>query len=363
MEGMVTPHGKRACGGREIQRILVTGSDGYIGSVLVSLLEDQGYDVRGLDTGFYRAGMLYQTGRPQPQVLTKDIRDVCVDDLRGYDAIVHLAELSNDPVCELDEELTFSINHRGSVHLASQARQAGVRRFIYASSCSVYGAGGDDEKTEASKPNPQTAYARCKLLAERDINALAGESFAPTFLRNATAFGPSPRMRFDIVLNNLAGLAWTQREIRLSSDGTPWRPLVHVADIARAIVETLRAPADAVRSEIFNVGSDDQNYRVLDIADAVSAAFPDCRITRGSNMGDNRSYRVSFRKIREHLPAFACTFDAKAGARQLSTLFQRLDLSRDIFDAPPYTRLRQLKALLRTGQVDNSLHWRSHAFS
>lgn len=363
MEGMVTTRGERACGAREIQRILVTGADGYIGSTLVPLLEDHGYDVQGLDTGFYRAGWLYQNGRHQPRTLTKDIRNVCASDLDGYDAIVHLAELSNDPVCELDEELTFSINHQGSVNLAAQARRAGVRRFIYASSCSVYGAGGDEEKTEASKPNPQTAYARCKLLAERDISVLASDSFAPTFLRNATAFGPSPRMRFDIVLNNLAGLAWTKKEIRLSSDGTPWRPLVHVADIARAIIETLGAPADAVRSEIFNVGSDDQNYRVLDIADAVSVAFPDCRVTRGSNMGDNRSYRVSFRKIREHLPAFTCTFDAKAGARQLSELFQRLDMSEDVFDAPPYTRLRQLKALLRTGQVDNSLFWRSHAFS
>jgi nucleoside-diphosphate-sugar epimerase len=170
-------------------------------------------------------------------------------------------------------------------------------------------------------------------------------------------------MRFDIVLNNLAGLAWTKREIRLSSDGTPWRPLVHIADIGRAILETLSAPADAVRSEIFNVGSDDQNYRVLEIADAVSAAFPDCRVTRGSNMGDNRSYRVSFQKIREHLPAYTCAFDAKAGARQLRALFQRLDMSQDVFEAPPYTRLHQLRTLLKTGQVDDSLFWRGHALS
>lgn len=361
MESMVmAPPAAKRIGQTGARRVLVTGAEGYIGSVLIARLCAEGYEVDGLDTGYYRSGWLYHDGADRPRIVTRDTRAIQAADLDGYDAVVHLAELSNDPTCELSEELTLDINHRGSVNLALEAKKAGVNRFIYASSCSVYGDAGDEVKTEHSKPNPQTAYARCKLMVERDVSALADSSFVPTFLRNATAFGASPRMRFDIVLNNLAGLAWTTRNIRLISDGSPWRPLVHVHDICQAIIETLRAPAEAVNREVFNVGSDEQNYRVRDIVETISRVFPGCAVTIGSNMGDNRSYRVSFAKIREHLPKFECSWNAERGARQLRALFEKVDLTPSMFEAPPYTRLKQLKHLLDTQQVDRALYWHPH---
>lgn len=344
------------------KRVLVTGISGYIGSVLAARLMGAGYDVDGLDTGFYQNGWLYHDGRDQPRVLCRDIRRLSASDLRGYGAVVHLAELSNDPLCEFDEGCTYDINHRGSVALAAKAKAAGVRRFVYASSCSVYGAGGAEERSEDSAVNPQTAYARCKALVERDVSALADDSFVPTFLRNATAFGASPRMRFDIVLNNLAGWAWTTRCIRMTSDGTPWRPLVHVQDICEAILAVLEAPAEAVAGEVFNVGDDGQNYRVREIVDIVAGAFPGCSVEVGNSSGDNRSYRVSFRKIREHLPNFRCRWDAARGARELRAVFEAIGMREDIFNAPPFTRLRQLKHLLATGQIDPALYWRPHDF-
>ncbi len=212
-------------------RVLVTGVDGYIGSVLGPGLLEQGFEVVGLDCGFYREGWLYNDPRPRPLTVTKDVRRILPKDVEGFDAVVHLAELSNDPLSELSENTTYNINHLGSVALARACKEAGVSRFVYTSSCSVYGAAADGgERNEQSAPEPQTAYARCKVLVERDVGALADPDFSPVFLRNATAFGASPRMRFDIVLNNLAGFAWTTREIRMTSDGTPWRPLVHVED-------------------------------------------------------------------------------------------------------------------------------------
>jgi nucleoside-diphosphate-sugar epimerase len=288
---------------------------------------------------------------------------VTVSDLRGYDAVVHLAELSNDPLCEFDESSTYDINHRGSVALAEKAKAAGVRRFVYTSSCSVYGAAGDEEKAETSQVNPQTAYARCKVLVERDVSGLADKSFAPTFLRNATAYGASPRMRFDIVLNNLAGLAWTTKCIRMTSDGTPWRPLVHVQDISDAILAVLEAPAENVCGEVFNVGDDAQNYRVRDIVDTVAETFPGCSVEIGKNNGDNRSYRVSFRKIREHLPGFRCRWDVRRGAAELRGVFEAIAMGEQTFNDPAFTRLKQLRHLLATKQLDAALYWRSSAIS
>ena len=248
-------------------RVLVTGIDGYIGAILGSRLLEKGFDVIGIDCGFYRDGWLYNDPHPRPLTLTKDIRRITQRDVEGFDAVVHLAELSNDPLGELNERTTYDINHRGSVSLAEVCKQAGVSRFVYTSSCSVYGAAEDGlECTELSHPNPQTAYARCKALVEQDVGSMADGRFSPIFLRNATAFGSSPRMRFDIVLNNLAGLAWTTKEIRMTSDGTPWRPLVHVEDICQAILLALDAPREAVHNEIFNVGDDEQNYRIGEIA-------------------------------------------------------------------------------------------------
>jgi nucleoside-diphosphate-sugar epimerase len=340
-------------------KILVTGADGYIGSVLCPILMDHGHDVAGLDCGFYRDGWLHDTGRRRPPVVTKDIRNVESSDVAGFDAVVHLAELSNDPLGEYDQRLTYEINHGGSVRLAAAAKAAGVGRFVYASSCSVYGAGEGDVKTEASEPNPQTAYARCKLLVERDVGSLADAGFAPVFLRNATAFGASPRMRFDIVLNNLAGHAWTRREVRMTSDGTPWRPLVHVEDISMAVLLSLEAPRAAMHGQIFNVGRDEQNYRIREIAEVVAAVFPGCTLTLGPSSGDTRSYRVSFAKIRRHLPGFECGWTAERGARQLLEIFERIGMSEDVFKHRAFTRLQQLKHLLATRQIDQDFYFQT----
>src|ERR1700726_2083162 len=253
-------------------KVLITGADGYIGAVLGRLLQDHGHALPALVPAFYRNGTLWDAPRPLP-MLIKDIRRVDAADVVDFDAVVHLAELSNDPLGEHDQRLTYDINHRGSVELARTCKGAGVARFIYTSSCSVYGAGNDDIKTESSPPNPQTAYARCKILVEREVQALADAHFTPVFLRNATAYGASPRMRFDIVLNNLSGLAWTTKEVKMTSDGTPWRPLVHVNDIAEAIRLALEAPREAVHNQVLNVGSDEQNYRIREIAEIVAATF------------------------------------------------------------------------------------------
>ncbi|HEX6958879.1 MAG TPA: SDR family oxidoreductase [Ferrovibrio sp.] len=345
-------------------KILLTGADGYIGNVMAPRLVEEGFDVTGLDIGLYRAGWLFHDGRDRPRMLTRDIRSVKPGDLQGYDAIVHLAELSNDPLCENDPGLTYRINHEASVALAEAAKAAGVRRFVYASSCSVYGAAGDaNPRTEESPPDPQTAYARCKVLVERDLSALADDGFSPTFLRLATAFGASPRMRFDIVLNNLAGLAWTTGRIAMTSDGTPWRPLVHISDIASAFIAALRAPRQLVHKQIFNVGVDGNNYRIREIAETAAKVFPGCEVTFGENGGDNRSYRVSFAKIREYLPDFTCRWTAERGFQQLRRIFEHVGMTEAVFNAPPYTRLRQLRQLLDTGQFDANLRWQSHEVS
>lgn len=339
-------------------KVLITGAEGYIGAILAPLMLERGYDVTGLDCGFYRNGWLFNDGRTWPQIVGKDIRQVTEHDLEGYDGIVHLAELSNDPLGEHDPRTTFDINHRGSVELARKAKAAGVARFVYTSSCSVYGAADDGTpRTEESPTAPQTAYAQCKVLVERDVRPLADKLFTPVFLRNATAFGASPRMRFDIVLNNLCGLAWTTREIKMTSDGTPWRPLVHVDDICEAIVQCLEAPGERIRGEIFNVGDDEQNYRIREVAAIVGRVFPECVVTYGPSSGDNRSYRVSFRKIREHLPGFRCRWDAERGARQLRDTFERIAMPKEVFLYRAYTRLLQLKHLITTRQIDKDFYW------
>jgi nucleoside-diphosphate-sugar epimerase len=361
MEGMVMTAAMAAEDTRASgkPRVLLTGADGYIGFVMSARLVEAGFTVDGLDTGFYQSGLLFHDGRDRPRILCRDTRRVTVEELAGYDAVVHLAELSNDPLCEFDESSTYDVNHKGSVSLAQKAKAAGVKRFIYASSCSVYGAAGDSEKTEESDPNPQTAYARCKMLVEQDVGKLADASFAPTFLRNATAFGASPRMRFDIVLNNLAGLAWTTKCIKMTSDGTPWRPLVHIEDISDAALCALRAPTEVVSGQIFNVGSDSQNYRIRDICEAVGEKFPGCSVEFGKNMGDNRSYRVSFEKIHTKLPGFQCRWDVRSGAEQLRRVFESIGMTDEVFNAPAFTRLKQLKHLLGTKQVDDGLYWRA----
>lgn len=340
-------------------RILVTGTEGYLGSLLAPLLMQEGHDLLAVDTGFYKSGWLFNGSAVTPRTLNKDIRLITSEDLAGIEAIVHMAELSNDPTGELAPNITYEINHKGSVRLATLARAAGVKRFVYMSSCSVYGVADQDYVTEDSPVNPQTAYAICKTLVERDLQPMASDDFSPTFLRNATAYGASPRMRFDIVLNNLAGLAWTTREIRMISDGTPWRPLVHGLDIAQAILCALVAPRAAVHNQIFNVGDTDHNYTVKEIAQIVADVFPGCQVAFGTQGSDNRSYRVSFDKIRRSLPDFRCAWDARQGAEQLHHVFQQIAMTPETFNSPGFTRLKQLEHLIRTQQIDQDFFWRN----
>ena len=341
-------------------RVLVTGTDGYIGAVLASDLSGRGYDVVGVDTGYYRDGCLYGTG-DSATTIRKDIRLLTAEDVSGVDAVVHLAELSNDPVGQLRPEITDEINHHGSVRLARLARSAGVERFVYTSSCSVYGIATSGTVDEESPLNPQTPYAHAKVLVERDVSSLTADDFSPVFLRNATAYGASPRMRFDIVLNNLAGHAWTIREIRMDSDGTPWRPFVHVLDISRAVACVLEAPRAAVHNQLFNVGDSGANYRVREVADIVGSTFPGCNVTLGELGADNRSYRVSFAKIADALPDFRCEWTLEDGARELRDLFEKIDLSRETFEFRGFTRLKQLQYLLETRQLDDRFFWRNGA--
>jgi nucleoside-diphosphate-sugar epimerase len=342
-------------------KLFVTGVEGYIGCLLAPLLQQRGHEIVGFDTGYYRDGWLFSDRSlvpAFPRTINRDIREIEAQDLEGVDAVVHLAELSNDPLGENTPELTFQINHQASVRLAELAKAAGVKRFVYTSSCSVYGIGnGSEPMTETSPTNPQTAYAKCKTLVERDVTAISSADFTPTFLRNATAYGASPRMRFDIVLNNLCGIAATSGKITMTSDGTPWRPLVHVLDICEAIACVLEAPRDAVQAEVFNVGHDADNYQVREIAQIVADVYPGCELTFGAAGADNRSYRVSFEKIHARLPGFRCAWDARKGARQLHEVFDRIGLDEAVFNARPFTRLKQLKYLIASGQIDARFFW------
>ncbi len=336
-------------------RILVTGTEGYLGCLLAPRLLAAGHDVVGVDTGYYAQGWLYN-GVPQTaRTLRKDIRHLDAADLEGVDAVVHMAELSNDPLGQLAPNVTYDVNHKGSVRLAELARAAGVSTFVYMSSCSVYGV-ADGTVDETSPVNPQTAYAECKALVERDLTAMAGDDFSPTFMRNATAFGTSPRMRFDIVLNNLAGLAWTTGRIAMTSDGTPWRPLVHGLDIAQGIERVLAAPRDTVHAQTFNVGASDHNYRVREIAETVAEVFPGCELSFGDNGGDNRSYRVDFAKIEDVL-GYRAQWDVARGARQLRDVFAAIDMDSMTFTGRGHTRLKQLEHLIATKQLDSDLFW------
>jgi nucleoside-diphosphate-sugar epimerase len=342
-------------------KILITGTEGYIGARLGPWLETHGHTVTGLDTGFYRNGCLYFDSAQMPlspRTLFRDLRTVTSPDFEGFDAVVHLAELSNDPLGQNRPEVTYQINHEGSVRVAECAKNAGVRRFIYASSCSVYGVGTGEFLDETSPTNPQTAYATCKVMVERDLLPMADDRFAVVLLRNATAYGPSPRMRFDIVLNDLCAMAYTKRKIAMISDGSPWRPIVHIEDICHAVQCALEAPVQAVNREVFNVGRTDENFRIREIAQVVADITPNCEISVGPPSQDNRSYRVSFEKIAKHLPGFACRWTAARGAKELRHLFERIELTTEDHSSRSYTRLKQLHFLQRTGQVDQDLWWR-----
>lgn len=341
-------------------RILVTGTEGYLGTLLAPLLMEDGHEVTGLDTGYYLNGWLYNDGQPKPKTIYKDIRNVTEADLEGMDAVVTMAELSNDPIGDLIGEVTFDVNHKGSSHIAALAKKVGIERFVYMSSCSVYGV-ADGTVDETSPVNPQTSYAKCKKLVEDDLMKLADDNFSPTFLRNATAFGASPRQRFDIVLPNLSGLAWTQKKIAMTSDGTPWRPLVHGLDIAKAIRMILAAPRETIHNQVLNVGSNENNYTVKEIAETVAAAFPGCELSFGEPGADNRSYKVNFDKIESVLPGYKADWSAADGAKQMHDVFQSIQMEPETFTGRGHTRLKQIQHLMRTGQVDDQLFWKKSA--
>ncbi|MBW7884309.1 MAG: NAD(P)-dependent oxidoreductase [Caldilineaceae bacterium] len=338
-------------------RILVTGHQGYIGTILVPMLLAEGHDVVGLDTDLY-ARCTFGGDIPQIPELRKDIRDIAAADVAGFDAVIHLAALSNDPLGNLNPELTFDINYRASVRLAKLARDAGVERYLFSSSCSTYGAAGDSVLDESAAFNPVTPYGETKVLAEREIAALASDDFSPTVLRNTTAYGYSPRLRFDLVVNNLVAWAVTTGLVYLKSDGTPWRPLIHVEDIARAFIAVLQAPRTVIHNQAFNVGLNEENYQIRQLAEMVGEIVPNCRIEYAPDAGpDKRSYRVDFSKIAQQLPAFQPVWNVRKGIEELYSAYQQVHLRVEDFEGPKYKRIDHIKYLISQGLLDESLHW------
>jgi nucleoside-diphosphate-sugar epimerase len=343
-------------------RVLITGHEGYIGAVLAPFLLAEGHEVIGLDTGYYRDCGFGEEATPVP-LIARDIRDVRRDDLAGVDAVVHLAALSNDPVGDLNPECTYEINHRASLGLARLAREAGVRRFLFSSSCSVYGASSpDDMLDEEAAFAPITPYAESKVAVERDLLRLADDEFSPTFLRNATVYGVSPRLRGDVVVNNLVGWAVTTGKVALKSDGTPWRPLVHVEDVCRAFAALLEAPREVVHSQAFNVGRQDENYRIRAVAEIVQRAVPGSELSFAEGAGpDPRCYRVDFSKIARMVPGFRPTWSVERGVNQLRDAFIAVGLTRADLEGARYSRVKALLCLLQQGRVDTDLRWKIDA--
>jgi nucleoside-diphosphate-sugar epimerase len=341
-------------------RVLVTGSHGYIGSVMVPMLMEAGHDVTGLDSDLYRK-CTYGPVFPDIPLLKKDIRDVENTDLEGFEAVIHLAALSNDPLGDLNPHLTLEINHAATIRLAELAKAAGSTRFIFSSSCSMYGAAGEDILDEHAKFQPVTPYAVSKVFVERDLAKLADTGFSPTYLRNSTVYGVSPRMRFDLVLNNLVAWAYTTGLVMLKSDGTPWRPIVHIEDLSRAFIAVLHAPRSTVHNQAYNIGIQEENYRIRDLAEMVRELVPGSRIEYGENASpDRRSYRVDFRKYTQAFPDSPLSWNARRGISQIFESYRTYGLKQADFEGPRYMRIAHIKELMAEGFLDGNLRWKDH---
>ena len=336
-------------------KVLVTGHNGYIGSILCPLLRKAGHDVMGLDNYLYES-CTFGEDVPDMPALRMDVRDVQAADLEGFDAVLHLAAISNDPVGDLNADTTYDINHRAASRLAVVAKEAGVERFLFSSSCSLYGAHGDDFLDESAAFNPVTPYGHSKQLAEEDMRELADDDFSPTYLRNATAYGVSPRLRGDLVVNNLVGYAMTTGEVLSKSDGTPWRPIVHIEDISRAFLAVLEAPRELVHDQAFNVGRTDENYRISEIADMVAEVVPGSRVVYADGgQPDTRCYRVDCERIRAVLPSFEPQWTLRRGVEELHHAFTRQGLTLEDFLSSRFLRIKHVKELQAAGRLDESL--------
>ncbi len=339
-----------------LNKILITGSEGYIGTVMADYLINQGYEVSGLDAGFYSGEELYKDYKKPTTVLKKDVRMVTHGDLLGFDAVIHLAELSNDPLGELNTDATMNISHRGTVHLAQTAKEAGVKRFIYSSSCSVYGF-NDVTVNEESEVNPLTTYAKIKVMNENKLKEMADENFCPVIFRNATVYGPSPSMRFDLVINNLVGLACAEKSIVLNSNGMAWRPFLHVADLARIADMVLKSVTEKVFCQTFNTGRNDLNFRIHDIAEIIKELIPDCDIVVNENNPDHRSYKADFTKVMKAFPEFEKQKDMRVAIKEMAELFTDIKLSSDKIKSGNFVRLWQINNLKNQGLIDNNYFW------
>ena len=341
-------------------RVLVTGNRGYIGSIMVQMLQAEGFDVFGLDSDLFEGCVFGDAsvtgGLPDIPFLRKDIRDIELSDLRGVDAVLHLCALSNDPLSNLNPKITYEINHEGSVKLAKLAKKAGVERYILSSSCSVYGASTTDIVNEESEVNPVTAYATSKVLAERDISKLADQKFTPVFLRSSTAYGLSPMLRFDVVVNNFVAWSFTRGVVLLKSDGSAWRPFAHIRDISRAFIAALNAPRDLIHNQIINVGKNEENFRIREVAEIVKDIVPNSSIGYADGAeADQRSYRVEFNKIAAVLPEFKPEWNVRLGAKELYEAYKKVGLLVEEFEGPRYRRITHLENSLRSGKLDQTL--------